>query len=1002
MADNFIQPPPALKLDGNIAENWRRWKTKAKLYMEAIGAAAKPAAQQAAIFLHIIGDEALDVYNGFTFGASEDKRDLKTLKAKFKAYCIPKQNITFERYKFFKRNQREAEPIDSYVTDLRCLAKTCEFATLHDGLVRDRIVCGITSDTVRERLLRESDLTLAKCIDFCRAAEISKEQVKEIRDTGDGAGNGEKAVHVLKAGRGRPPQFPSKTGSRDQFYDNPGPRANRGMRTCKYCGKQHPPRRCSAYGKRCTRCNKWNHDSSVCRSNPVHTIEAQEYEAEQFQDWEGSEQYYQEQETTQPGRDLFLGELLMASLQDTDDKWQASIPIEGKYIKFKLDTGAQANVLPHKLYDKLFSKTKLQNTQAILTAFGNKHIKPRGKVSLACKLANKHHTLDFYVTEAAGIPILGHKACEQLNLVERVNINSITTPEPLTKQNLMCQYAEVFTGYGQFEKEYHIELAEGAVPVIQPPRKIPFSRMEKLKDTLANMEKNGIIAPVDQPTDWVVIVEKRNRDLRLCLDARPLNDAIRREHFNIPTPDQVQSQLNGATMFTIFDEKDSFWQVRLTDDSSYLCTFNTPWGRKRFLRMPFGISSASEVLQKRNMDTFGDIQGLHIIADDMIIAAENEKIHDEILHKVLQRARAKNIKFNQAKIQLKVNEVKYMGHIVSDKGLRPDPKKIEAINQMPVPEDKHGLQRLLGMVKYLSQYIPNESDITAPLRELLKQDHVWAWQPEHDRALQQIKDILTAHPVLHYFCIGKPVKIQADASQTGLGACLIQDGHPVAYASRTLTSAERNYAQIEKEALAILFACEKFHQYVYGLPWPVEIESDHRPLETILRKPLAQASPRLQRLMLRLQRYQIHVKYVPGKHLQLADTLSRASLAEQPQKDILDDVELMVHALVENLNISPCGLADMQAATSEDTILQTLVRYIQGGWPEARHHVPAEIRPYWSCRDGLHIAENLVFLGERLVIPPTIRKKCSNSPTKVTWAWTNAKKGLEWSCIGQT
>ena len=180
--------------------------------------------------------------------------------------------------------------------------------------------------------------------------------------------------------------------------------------------------------------------------------------------------------------------------------------------------------------------------------------------------------------------------------------------------------------------------------------------------------------------------------------------------------------------------------------------------------MPFGISSASEVMQKRNNETFGDIQGVHIVADDMIIAATSEEEHDDIIVKAVERAKQKNVKFNKDKIQFKVKEVKYLGNIISPQGLKPDPHKID----VQCPEDRTGLLRLLGMVKYLAQYIPNDSSITAPLRSLLKKEAAWQWQPEHDEAIASIKAALTSDEVLlRYYDVSKPVTIQADASQRG-------------------------------------------------------------------------------------------------------------------------------------------------------------------------------------------------------------------------------------------
>ena len=172
-----------------------------------------------------------------------------------------------------------------------------------------------------------------------------------------------------------------------------------------------------------------------------------------------------------------------------------------------------------------------------------------------------------------------------------------------------------------------------------------------------------------------------------------------------------------------------------------------------------------------------------------------------------------------------------MGNLVSSEGLKPDPKKIEAIVNMPRPTD---VTSLLGMVKYLALYIPNESAITQPLRELLKKYAEWTWHPEHDKALDNLKAMLTSIPALAFYDVTKPVIIQAEASQSRLGACILQKGKPVAYASRAMTQAEQNYAQIEKEMLAICFATSKFHQYVYGKS-AVSVQTDHKPLESILK-----------------------------------------------------------------------------------------------------------------------------------------------------------------------
>ena len=291
--------------------------------------------------------------------------------------------------------------------------------------------------------------------------------------------------------------------------------------------------------------------------------------------------------------------------------------------------------------------------------------------------------------------------------MQRVRIDGVAfhDSKPLTKEDLLTEYRDTFTGTSMFEKEYHVELDPSVPPVIQTPRKVPYAKHTQLKETLDKLERDGIIASVDEPTDWVhnlVITEKRSGSLRICLDPRPLNKAIKRERYEIPIQADVQSQLGDKQIFTVIDMKDGYWHVKLTEESSHLCTFHTPWGRKRFKRMPFGISSASNVMQKRNEETFADIPGVRIIADDIIISAKDETEHDAIVRKVMQRARERNVKFNKTKVQFKVSNGTYMGHIVAADGLKPDLAKVEVVVMMPKPENKSDLQRLLGIVRYLA------------------------------------------------------------------------------------------------------------------------------------------------------------------------------------------------------------------------------------------------------------------------------------------------------------
>ena len=224
--------------------------------------------------------------------------------------------------------------------------------------------------------------------------------------------------------------------------------------------------------------------------------------------------------------------------------------------------------------------------------------------------------------------------------------------------------------------------------------------------------------------------------------------------------------------------------------------------------------------------------------------------------------------------------------------------------------------------------------------------------------------------MLALFYHRKEVTLQVDASKNGLGAAIMQEGRPVAYASKLLNSTEQNYAQIEKELYAVLFGCRRFHEYLYGRH--VTVESDHKPLETILRKPLALAPPRLQRMMLALQKYTITLIHRPGKESPVADTLSRKSM-EHEDKSLTEAIETQVHSVISTAPVSADRLDDIKTATAQDEQLSTLQQVIRSGWPEKRKRCHPHVSEYWNHRDEITEADGILLKGEKIIIPHKLR-----------------------------
>ena len=313
---------------------------------------------------------------------------------------------------------------------------------------------------------------------------------------------------------------------------------------------------------------------------------------------------------------------------------------------------------------------------------------------------------------------------------------------------------------------------------------------------------------------------------------------------------------------------------------------------------------------------------------------------------MLQRARDVNLKFKKDKLQLRLSSVPYIGHLITSEGLKPDPQKPQAIQFMQKPKHPAAVQRYLGFVNHLSKLLSKLSTLCESLRELTKKEVDWVWNDKQATAFETIKNMVIKAPVLRYYDVSEEVTMQCDASQDGLGCVLLQNGQPVAFVSKNLTETEKRYAQIEKEYLAIVYACEKFNQYI--LEKSTKIETDHKPSEIILKKSLLCASKRLQRMLLRLQKYSLNVVYRAGSQFYLADFLSRAPLTDIDHKiDIADSNFTLFNVnklfctftgfenvnMCDDVGVTQIKLDLIRQATVKDENLQVLKSVIVRGWP---------------------------------------------------------------------
>jgi len=285
------------------------------------------------------------------------------------------------------------------------------------------------------------------------------------------------------------------------------------------------------------------------------------------------------------------------------------------------------------------------------------------------------------------------------------------------------------------------------------------------------------------------------------------------------------------------------------------------------------------------------------------------------------------------------------------------------------------LQTFLGMVQFLSSFIPNLASIAANLWSLTKKTNEFVWSPEHLSTVDRIKKVITTPTSLQCFDSTQLVTIQVDASQRSIGTVLLQANGPVKFASKLLSEAESRYSNIEREMLAVLFGLEKFHYYAYGRL--VVMESDHKPLEAIFKKHLSTAPPRLARMLLRIQKYDVQIKCPPGKDIPVADALSRINSCPG---EAVQGLDISVHEVHVHLNASPTRVCQIQEETAKDSTLSTLREVIMRGWPDRRSDCPAAFLAYWNYLDELTVADGMILKGTHIIIPESLQSAVLNQP----------------------
>ena len=916
---------------------WCRWIRRFERYSKASGLADKGDEAHLNMLIYCMGDEADDILTSFKYADGESEKSYETVRKKFDAHFVPQRNVIYERALFNSRRQEPGEPVDSFITALHTLVEHCNYEGLRDQMIRDRIVVGINNSSLSEKLQLDSKLTLATAITQVRQSEAVKLQQPTLRGNPKDTPVGE----VQSKHHARPKQAPQKSKPKNSRPENS---------KCSWCGKSpsHSRQKCPAKDATCRKCKKTGHYEAVCRSAAkVSSIEQEE--------------------------DAFIGTVSDRS----KDNWSITLQVNDKPTEFHIDTGAEVTVISERVWTHL-DKPALQPSDRNLKCPDTHSLPVMGMFTASIKSHTHETKTQVYVVKGASRSLLGQPAIEQLHLIQRIGVVSSQSLNP------HAEFPGLFTGLGKLDGDYTIQLKEGAKPfALSTPRRVAIPLLEPVKEELQRMERLGVISKIQEPTDWcsgMVVVPKGDGKVRICVDLTKLNESVQRERHPLPAVDQVLAQLSGAKVMSKLDANAGFWQIPLSEESSRLTTFITPFGRYRFHRLPFGISSAPEHFQRRMSEMLAGIPNVVCMMDDVLVYGETLEEHNKHLREVLTRLEKAGMTLNNEKCKFAQTSLQFLGHVIDSSGVRPDPGKIEAITEFKQPKNVGDVRRYLGMVNHLSKFAPNLAEVTQPMRELLNKDTHWVWEEAQQTAFEKTKEMLTKSPILTLFDPNLETTVSADASSFGLGAVLLQkqsDGEnkPVAYISRSMTSTEQRYAQIEKEALAFTWACERLSDYLIGLKF--HIWTDHKPLVPLFStKHLEEMPIRVQRFRLRMMRYDFSISHVPGKQLLIADALSRSTSRDPTDDDesFHQEGNAYIQLIMQNLPATEQRMEQIKELQQQDEACQLVTKYCYSSWPDKKT-APRVVRPFLPLAAQFSVENGVLMRGSRIVIPPPLQQQ---------------------------
>lgn len=928
-----------------------------------------PEGKKVAVFLSMIGAKSYALLKSLVSPEQPSKKKYSELVSVLTAHLSPKPLIIAERFKFHQRNQLSNESISDYSAELRRLSNTCDFGTFLLEALRDKFVCGLQNRIIQKKLLSEADLTFDKALEYALAMELADRNTREMK--GEAVGVSE--VKKVSSSSTRNNRYGSRAGkqqrgdtvlaSKKQVYNaNPNEKG-----ACYRCGQgPHPPSSCKYKSYKCNKCGKVGHLAAVCRSKSTKYVVSEVREGDE--------------------REIRTLGIFTVSEESNDDAVRMTVEINNRPVVMEVDTGASMSVVPADLYYEKLQDVSLDKPTYRFNSYSGR-LPLLGQAQVKLRYGDKVMSHVLIVADIKDQPaILGRNWLNSI-LPNWRKVFSITPvkkqlPNRSTEHGLseiqQAHQAVFEPGLGTMtHHKARIRVKSDAQPRFNKARPVPYALKDKVEAELDKLLEQGIIIPVSH-SEWaapIVVVPKSDQSIRICGDYKTtINPILDVDKYPLPNPQDLFSTLAGGCYFTKLDLSQAYQQMTLEEDSRKYLTINTHRGLFQYTRLPFGVASAPAIFQAAMEQVLQGLEGVVCFLDDMLISGRTESEHLARLNAVLQRLEQNGLRLKLPKCEFMKPTVEYLGYVVDSDGLHPTSEKVQAVKDAPRPKNVQELRSYLGMLQYYARFLPNLSSVIHPLNELLSSKTPWKWTPECEKAFEASKDELVSSQVLAHFDVSLPLCLACDASPYGVGAVLSHimpngEERPIAFASRTLTSSERNYAQLEKEALALIFGVKKFHPYIYGRQFT--LMTDHKPLVTILGPKSGVptiAAARMQRWALVLSAYSYDIKYKGGAQHMNADGLSRLPMKMNADEDKEESIFHYSH--VDEL---PLTSQEIAAATANDPLLSQVLQYTQRGWPSSVDN--DDLKPYFHRRHELSVEQDVLIWGLRVIIPACLQKK---------------------------